>query len=163
ILEHPEVAARLDAELARVRTPAGDLDLAALASLDYLDAVIKESLRLRPVVPDVVRQVQRPFTLGDYTYPRGVHLTPCIHLAHRPHSLPPVAAGGPQARSARVVPVRGGHPPLHRHGVRAVRDEDRAGRDPRRRAPAAGVAGPGAGRAALGDAGARRRHARDPR
>src|SRR5262249_8709671 len=89
ILADAEVAARLDADLARLRTPGGELDAAALASLDYLDAVIRESLRLRPVVPDVVREVQRPFTLGDYTYPPGVNLTPCIHLAHRrPEAFP---------------------------------------------------------------------------
>jgi cytochrome P450 family 110 len=82
LLEHPEVGARLTDELAGARS--GDaLDLEAATGLDYLDAVIKESLRLRPVLPDVVRQVQTPFSLAGYTIPAGVSLAPCIHLAHR--------------------------------------------------------------------------------
>jgi cytochrome P450 len=88
LLEHPDVAARLTAELDAART--GDaVDVDALANLAYLDAVIKETLRLRPVIPDVVRQTQAPFQLAGYTIPAGVHLTPCIHLAHRrPETYP---------------------------------------------------------------------------
>ena len=88
LLEHPDVAARLTAELDGART--GDaVDVDAFANLAYLDAVIKETLRLRPVIPDVVRQTQAPFQLAGYTIPAGVHLTPCIHLAHRrPETYP---------------------------------------------------------------------------
>jgi cytochrome P450 len=83
LLEHPEVGARLLAELEGARTAAGAVDIEALNTLPYLDAVIKETLRLRPVLPDVVRRVQAPFVLGSYTIPPGVNLAPCIHLAHR--------------------------------------------------------------------------------
>ena len=50
---------------------------------EYLDAVVKETLRLRPIVPDVVRQLQRPMRFAGYDLPAGVHLAPNIHLAHR--------------------------------------------------------------------------------
>jgi len=89
LLEHPEVGARLTAELAGARTAGGALDPEALSALDYLDAVVKETLRLRPILPDVVRQTQAPIALAGYHIPAGVHLAPCIYLAHRrPESYP---------------------------------------------------------------------------
>jgi len=52
-------------------------------STDYLDATIKEALRLRPVVPGVIRQLQRPLTIGKLELPAGVHIAPSIYLVHR--------------------------------------------------------------------------------
>lgn len=77
LLEHPEVEARLRDEIA------GATDPAALAGVEYLDAVVKETLRVRPIVPDVVRQLQRPLRFAGFDLPAGVYLAPCIHLAHR--------------------------------------------------------------------------------
>jgi cytochrome P450 len=66
LARHPDV-------LARVR--AGD-DA-------YLDAVIKEVLRVRPVLSIVARKTLAPFEVGAWTLPPGVHVTPCIYLTHR--------------------------------------------------------------------------------
>jgi cytochrome P450 len=66
LARHPDV-------LARVR--AGD-DA-------YLDAVIKEVLRVRPVLSIVARKTLAPFEVGGWTLPPGVHVTPCIYLTHR--------------------------------------------------------------------------------
>jgi cytochrome P450 family 135 len=49
----------------------------------YLDAVVKEVLRVRPVLAITSRKVVEPYRLGDWTLPPGVHVTPCIYLAHR--------------------------------------------------------------------------------
>jgi cytochrome P450 family 135 len=49
----------------------------------YTDAVIQETLRLRPVFPMVARAVKKPFELGDYTLPAGVTVMPAIALVHR--------------------------------------------------------------------------------
>ena len=55
----------------------------------YLECLIKEGLRLRPVVPLVARQVNAPFPLGDYTVPAGTLLTCSILLTHsRPDLYP---------------------------------------------------------------------------
>ncbi len=49
----------------------------------YTDAVIQETLRLRPVFPMVARAVRKPFELGGYTLPPGVTVMPAIVLIHR--------------------------------------------------------------------------------
>jgi cytochrome P450 len=54
-----------------------------LASLPYLDAVIKENLRLRPIVPVVGRMLKKPTKLGGYDLPAGSAVGACIFLAHR--------------------------------------------------------------------------------
>ena len=56
---------------------------------EYLDAVIKEALRARTILPIVARFVKKPFQLGEWTIPPGVRITPCIYLVHmRPDLYP---------------------------------------------------------------------------
>jgi cytochrome P450 len=68
-----ERLARHPAVLARIR----DGDEA------YLDATVKEVLRVRPVLAITPRQVVSSYELDGWTLPAGVHVTPCIYLAHR--------------------------------------------------------------------------------
>jgi cytochrome P450 family 135 len=50
----------------------------------YLDALVKEVLRLRPVVPGIGRVVRgEPFELGGYTVPPGTEINPSIGVIHR--------------------------------------------------------------------------------
>jgi cytochrome P450 len=67
---HPDVLARLEQELDD-------------GSDDYLDAVIYESLRLRPILPIVLRHTKEPFELLGRELPAGVKIAPCIFLVHR--------------------------------------------------------------------------------
>ncbi len=52
-------------------------------NLDYLDAVVAETLRCRPVIADVARVVVSGYRLGDHTVPPGTFLNPAIALVHR--------------------------------------------------------------------------------
>jgi cytochrome P450 len=70
LLHHPSTLGRLIATLEE-----GDSSL--------LDATIKESLRVRPVVPIVVRQLQERFRVLDHELPAGVIVAPCIYLTQR--------------------------------------------------------------------------------
>jgi cytochrome P450 family 135 len=55
----------------------------------YLDAVIKETLRIRPVVPFVGRELREAAELGGYHLPAGTVVMPAIYLTHtRPDLYP---------------------------------------------------------------------------
>jgi cytochrome P450 len=57
---------------------------------EYLDAVVKEALRIRPVIPAVGRVVRgEPFRLGGYEIPPGVEINPSIRVIHRRADLYP--------------------------------------------------------------------------
>ena len=49
----------------------------------YLDAVVKETLRLRPVIALVLRRLIEPMEIGGRLLPAGVNVAPCIYLMHR--------------------------------------------------------------------------------
>ncbi|MGH2916808.1 MAG: cytochrome P450 [Solirubrobacteraceae bacterium] len=69
---------------ARVRERAAALDDR------YLDAVVKEALRIRSVIPLIGRVVrERPFALAGYEIPVGAELDPSIRTIHRRADLYP--------------------------------------------------------------------------
>jgi cytochrome P450 len=50
---------------------------------DFLDAVMKESLRLHPVIPMVVRTLMAPVTIAGWDLPKGTTVGPSIIIAHQ--------------------------------------------------------------------------------
>jgi cytochrome P450 family 135 len=70
LARHPEALDRL-----REEVEAGDED--------YVDAVIKETLRLRPVIALVLRKLVEPMEIGGHLLPAGVSVAPSIYLLHR--------------------------------------------------------------------------------
>jgi cytochrome P450 len=77
LVRHPDVVARLRAERRQEEaTP-------------YLEATIKEALRLRPVVTAVGRHLTAPLEIGGHLLPAGVSINPSIYLLHRRPDLYP--------------------------------------------------------------------------
>jgi cytochrome P450 len=62
----------------------------------YLDAVIKETLRVRPVIPDVARYVAQPIELAGRVLPAGVTVMPAIALVHWGDAYADAAAFRPE-------------------------------------------------------------------
>ena len=56
---------------------------------EYLDAAIEETLRVRPVVPFIGRELRVPMELGGYELPEGTVVMPSIYLAHTRQDLYP--------------------------------------------------------------------------
>jgi cytochrome P450 len=84
---------------------------------EYLDAVVKESLRIRPVIPGVGRVVRgEPFRLGEYQIPQGFEINPSIRVIHRradlypePNAFRPERFLGPDAPDTYTwIPFGGG-------------------------------------------------------
>ncbi len=49
----------------------------------YLEAVVKESMRLRPVITSLARRLNKPARVAGYDLPAGVVVLPSVALAHR--------------------------------------------------------------------------------
>jgi cytochrome P450 len=97
IVPRADVVERLDDELRRAAGGGGPPGAGQLDGLAYLDATIRESLRVRTILPFAVRLTKRPFVAGGREYPAGVVLCPCSHLVHRrPDLYPDPAAFRPE-------------------------------------------------------------------
>ena len=75
-----------------VRTPrvlARLRDSLAAGEDTYLDAVVKETLRTRPVITDVARKLTAPTEIGGYELPAGTFVLPAILVIHHREDLYP--------------------------------------------------------------------------
>jgi cytochrome P450 len=71
LLRHPDKLQRIQDEL-RAGEDSG-----------YIDAVIQETMRLRPSVMAAMRRITEPLELGGYTLPAGTSVYVSIYLTHR--------------------------------------------------------------------------------
>jgi cytochrome P450 len=76
LLRHPD-------KLARLR------DEAEAGEDTYAEAVVRETLRLRPVLPVVLRELAEPMDLGGYALAAGTWVAPCGYLIHRREDIYP--------------------------------------------------------------------------
>jgi cytochrome P450 len=74
LVRHPEKLRRLVQEMDAEGQGGGD---------EYMTAVVQETLRVRPVVPIVVRVLQEELEVGGYALPAGTRVTPSIYLTNR--------------------------------------------------------------------------------
>ncbi len=88
LLRHPTALSRLRSEI-----EAGHDD-------DYLNAVAKETLRLRPVIDGAERTLTQPRTVAGWELPPGIKVYPGIALVHMREDLYP---GASQFRPERFI------------------------------------------------------------
>lgn len=108
LTRHPAVLAKAvqAAEASASGDPSGD---------EYLDAVAKETLRVRPVVFDVGRVLTKPVELAGYHLPPGVMVAPAVGLVHstpalfpEPRKFDPERMTGSAFTPASWMPFGGG-------------------------------------------------------
>jgi cytochrome P450 len=87
LVRHPQSLARLVAEIDAASAGAGSGSegngTGASAGEEYMTAVINETLRVRPVVPIVVRLLTQELQVGPYVLPKGTRVAPSIYLTNR--------------------------------------------------------------------------------
>lgn len=88
VLRVPSVLERIRAELDAV-LQGGALEAEHLPRLEYLDAVVKEGLRINPVLDDVGRVVKEPLEIAGWRLPAGVAVAPQIYLVQQREDLWP--------------------------------------------------------------------------
>jgi cytochrome P450 family 135 len=76
LARHPDKLSRLKEEVRAGQT-------------EYLEAVVIETLRLRPVISLVARRLTEPVQIGDWRLPAGVTVAPSIYLVHRRQDIYP--------------------------------------------------------------------------
>ncbi len=110
LVRHPDKLARLTAEIDAGREGGGE---------EYITAVVNETLRVRPVVPLVVRMLTQELQVGSYVLPEGTRVVPSIYLTNRnprvyedPKEFRPErfldATGGRAINSFSWIPFGGG-------------------------------------------------------
>jgi len=75
LVRHPAVLQRLESELGKGED-------------DYLDAVVNETLRVRPVIDGVWRKLTAPAAVGGYHLPAGTLVFPAITLVQTSEAFP---------------------------------------------------------------------------
>lgn len=86
-----------------------------IAKCEFLDATVREALRLVPVIPLVGRVLEKPMRLGGWDLPQGVAVVCSIYLAHRrpeaypqPAEFDPARFVGKKFSASEFYPFGGG-------------------------------------------------------
>jgi cytochrome P450 len=78
LARHPDECRRLEEELASVA-----------AESPYLEAVCQETLRLHPVIPEVIRKLLQPLEIQGFRIPAGTAVAACTSIVHERSELYP--------------------------------------------------------------------------
>jgi cytochrome P450 len=114
LLAHPEWLARVRAEVREV-IGGGSVQPDHIERLVLLDAAIKETLRLTPIIPMVGRALTEPATIGGIDIPAGGVAVASIYLVHRrpdlwpnPERFDPSRFVGKKTDASTYFPFGGG-------------------------------------------------------
>ncbi|KAK9668268.1 hypothetical protein RND81_13G046300 [Saponaria officinalis] len=88
ILKHPEIMRKIQEELTEIVGLNNTIDESHLSKLKYLNAVLKETLRLHPAVPLFVpHRPKTSTTVGGYTVPKDSQIFINVWAIHRDPQL----------------------------------------------------------------------------
>jgi|SRR5271166_5770884 len=82
LLSNPDVMERARSEV-RAVLDGETLRATHIDQLKFLEAVVNETMRLDPVVPNVARVLKKPARIGGRGLPADIAVAPCIYLAQR--------------------------------------------------------------------------------
>ncbi len=98
-----------------LRTPGAMERIRDEDGTEWVTAVCHETLRLRPVIPLVLRRLTEPMTIAGHPLPAGAKVAPCITLVHRradlypePHAFRPERFLGVKPGTYTWIPFGGG-------------------------------------------------------
>lgn len=77
---NPDALAMASAEVRRVCGDARDVTLEQMGQLDYMQACLYESMRMRPVAPQLGFQSQKDTVVGDVQVPKGTMILSVMRL-----------------------------------------------------------------------------------
>jgi cytochrome P450 family 135 len=86
---HETTASALSWSLERLVRHPDVLDRMREDGDEYVDAVVKETLRQRPILAVVLRRLKEPMEIGGRVLPEGVNVAPCIYLVHQREDIYP--------------------------------------------------------------------------
>uniref|UniRef100_A0A665U190 unspecific monooxygenase n=1 Tax=Echeneis naucrates TaxID=173247 RepID=A0A665U190_ECHNA len=89
LARNPEITKRLQEEIDTTFPSKGPVQYEALMQMEYLDAVIKESLRLSPPIPRLERQAKETVKINDLTIPKDMIVMIPVYALHRDPELWP--------------------------------------------------------------------------
>jgi cytochrome P450 family 110 len=114
IVDRPDVLEGIDEEHQRVM--AGGFDPQKVRELRYLDAVLKETMRLYPIAIAPGRILRAPLRVGDYDVPAGAAIAVSVYHVQRdpelwpdPLRFDPTRFLGPLIPPTSWFPFGGGH------------------------------------------------------
>ncbi len=143
LVTHPDVMERARAEVFSV-LDGKQLDASHVGKLKYVEAVINETMRLDPVIPNFGRTLTRPLKIAGRDLPAGVTIAPCIYLVHRrPELWPNPEQFNPDrflevaTKPVHLLPLRRRRAQMPGRSLRDVSDENRDRRNPIARGPEA--------------------------
>jgi cytochrome P450 len=84
-----DCALRHPGTLEKMRAEAEHFDPARVKDLNYIGAVVNESMRLNPIATAVSRTLKQDTQLGKYLVPKGTIVSPAIYLMQRDERIWP--------------------------------------------------------------------------
>ncbi|PIA57886.1 hypothetical protein AQUCO_00500063v1 [Aquilegia coerulea] len=74
LIKHPEIMLKVQDEIKEVVGMSNMVEESHLLKLNYLNAVVKEAMRLHPVIPLLMRSPSASVILGGYLVPKGTKI-----------------------------------------------------------------------------------------